>query len=779
MHLKAILSVLAALVAAVVLVSASGAGRGNLRSARIDVSTRAAVVHYLRSIHVNPSGVVIQRGARNYAGSRCPGKAWSCTSTRHPVVQVAAPGGKNTFTCSTAHCAVVQVATATAATNTAKCIKTSGALQACFISQSSSSADNRAIVVETTSTSGLVQLAALGAEIRQRATGATNSNTACVLQMVNANGSTSTGGSNVSVVMEAHQAVRVVQDSKHGGNSVQNASAASGGTCVAGALTQGQTVTSNVKGTGSITQRQNAVNLGPTLGANVWLDIEQNQSSGFFGTATGPNSAVFNQTNTLTAVANTSVGPVRQTQSSVNGGILAKVNQDSRDVSTAIASQTETQCEDAHLSAAPFTCDTATADPPPGYSLTQTQFGPVRKGGGDSVQTGNSGDTFTITQSSKQDNDTGSGQTNVVQGDCHTDGNCTVAQTTTVQGETTTNVQSGQDIDTTTSCTGSDCNTTCTGSGCTTFTESGSQLTATNTEIAEFGYGGMRGDGTGSIGVTGVTGVVTKALLYWQGPTNSTDPTANAAVTFNGAPVIGANIGFASSNCWDFTNSQAYRADVTPLVTGNGTYSLANFRKSADVEINGAALVVFYNDGNVANDRNVVLWNGNDSNVTSTGQPDGWDETLTGVPYPGSGGATLDFVVSDGQTFTDDALVLNGTTIVPSGGIFEGDSTPAGPFTASGDLWDVKSFDITDSLTAGSNTLNLTTGLVNDCLSVVVAAANVPASAPVIIGSPQAALGHHPAVAQRRAAPAGAPERAHVRAGAPPLGATTRALGSG
>ena len=80
---------------------------------------------------------------------------------------------------------------------------------------------------------------------------------------------------------------------------------------------------------------------------------------------------------------------------------------------------------------------------------------PVRKGVGDSVQTGGgSANVFTITQTSKQDNDTGSGQTNVVQGDCHTEGNCTVEQTTTVQGDTTTNTQSGQDIDTTTTCAG-------------------------------------------------------------------------------------------------------------------------------------------------------------------------------------------------------------------------------------------------------------------------------------------------------------------------------------
>jgi hypothetical protein len=461
-HVKGMLSLGAAAVAAAALVSASGAGTSAPRSGQLDLSTRAKVVHYLRAINVNPRGAVIQRGTRNYAGPHCPGAGWTCTSTAHPVVQIAPAGGKNDFRCSTSKCTIVQVATTTAATNTAKCVKTTGVLQACLINQSSSSANNVAIVVESANATGLTQLIAQGAVISQRATGASNSNTACVLQTASGTGSTSTGGSNVTVKMETHQGVGVVQNSAHGGNTVQNASAAGGGTCMAGALTQSQTLTSNVNGTGSITQRQNALNLGP----NVLLDIEQNQGSGFFGTATGPNIANFTQTNTLTAAANTPVGPVNQTQSSLNGGILARVNQDSRSVSTANATQTETQCEDAHSNGS-LTCDTATPDVP-GYSLTQTQFGPVRKGGGDSVQTGNAADTFTINQSSTQDNDTGNNQTNVVQGDCHTPGNCTVAQETTVNGQTTVNAQSGQNIDTTTNCTGSDCNTTCTGSGCST-----------------------------------------------------------------------------------------------------------------------------------------------------------------------------------------------------------------------------------------------------------------------------------------------------------------------
>src|SRR5207244_6835931 len=165
---------------------------------------------------------------------------------------------------------------------------------------------------------------------------------------------------------------------------------------------------------------------------------------------------------------------------------------------------------------------------------------------------------------------------------------------------------------------------------------------------------------------------------------------------------------------------QSYKADVTSLVSGgNGTYSLADFFKTGVANINGVALIVFYDDGNSANDRNVVVWNGNDSNVT-TGppyNPDPWDQTLTGVPYPGSGSGSLDLVVSDGQSiFPDGALVLNGQTLVPAGAIFSGDSTPFGP-AAAGSLWDVKSFDITSFLQSGSNLLHLTSAVNQDYLS--------------------------------------------------------------
>ena len=745
MRVRVFLSLFAVAIAATVLASASGAGATKVaKSSAIDVSTRAAVIDYLRSIHVDPRGVVIQRGVRNYAGSHCPGRGWSCTSTAHPVVQVAGAGGKNTFSCSTPSCAVVQFARAAAADNTAKCIKILTLTQSCTINQSSASANNVAVVYEAeVGALAPTQTASQTASITQQATGASNTNTACVSQNVLIDGSTATTKTTpLNVTLEAHQTLTVKQDSSNGGNAAQS-SATLVGTCDTGhPLTQRQILNSVAAGRGSITQSEDAAN----GGANMTIDVEQNQTSGF-GLAHGPNSANFNQSDSLTAVADTPAGPVNQTQSSAAGGLLGTINQASRDVSTATATQTETQCEDAHTTAS-LKCDHATSDAP-SYSLTQTQFGPVQKGVGTATQTGNTGDTFTVNQSSQQDNDTGSGQTNVVHGDCSTTGNCNVNQTTNVDGQTHTNNQSGQDVSTSTNCTGS----TCTSSGgAPTFTQNGAQLTATNVDVAEFGYGGMRentgttgtpGDGTGSISVSGVNGTVLKALLYWNGPTSSEDPNSNADVSFADTPINGTNIGTAGSNCWDnsdagvsYTNSQSYVADVTSLVSGNGSYDLSNFVKTDETnnvvaDINGVALVVFYDDGNSSNNRNVVLWAGNDSNVAFGNDPAGWDETLTGVPGSSSDG-TLDMIVSDGQSYPDGAVVVNGTTtIVGDGGIFQGASTPHGAADANGDLWDVESFGLPSSLlTSSSNTLHLTSAAAGDCLSLVVAAANVPVQQP-------------------------------------------------
>ena len=519
MHLKGMLGLCGAIVAAIALVSASGATTTKTHKiARIDVSSRAAIVHYLRSHHMDTKGLVIQRGLLNYAGAHCPGTRWNCASTRHTVVQIARRGGQNHFVCRSARCTVVQFAgvshgayisghhlASTAAPNNpnkATCIKTTGLGASCSIRQSGG---GTAIVWEDAGKkTGLTQTALYTASITQ--TSASVANLACVHQGIFIDGSTTnTKSTGATVTLEAHQSIIVKQDSASGNNTAENATydpLTGVAACDLSALSQNQKLQSFATSRGPITQNENDAFSACGDGvagdyANMCLDIEQNQGIDK-GVASGLNTANFDQESTQTAVANTS-GTVIQTQSSicannpnapadcmVPGGLVGTVNQDSRGKSTADATQNETQCEDAKSGLPNLTsCDSNDGDFAEGpSSLTQNQYGPVGvgklrhnhrgrqlyghlKGLGKATQTGNEScsppncDSFTINQTSTQDTDQGTGSTqqNTGQADCQTSGNCTVTQTTTVDGQTTINMQSGQNVTATTTCSGSTCNT--------------------------------------------------------------------------------------------------------------------------------------------------------------------------------------------------------------------------------------------------------------------------------------------------------------------------------
>jgi hypothetical protein len=256
--------------------------------------------------------------------------------------------------------------------------------------------------------------------------------------------------------------------------------------------------------------------------------------------------------------------------------------------------------------------------------------------------------------------------------------------------------------------------------------------TVSNTDVADFGIGYLRNNGTGTLNVSGLSGTISSAYLYWAGPTNTTDPTANASVNFDGSAITGTNIGFSQDNFWGFLNSQAYRADVTSLVTatGNGAYALSNFNKP-NAEINGASLIVFYNDGNASNNQDVVLFNGNDANFPNPYDAPGWNASLSGVNYTG-GPASLTLHVSDGQFFNpgdDGNVAFNGTTIDVGGNDFDGNSvqTGNGTFPSNGALWDIRNYDVTSLLTNGANTLSEVP--VQDALGLIVAQFNVPVGA--------------------------------------------------
>jgi hypothetical protein len=478
MTFKRLLGLAMAMVAVAMLVGSVGAGAARTPAKpALNLSTNAKVREYLRSLGISPRGVVIQRGARNYAGPRCPGKRWACTRS-HRVVQIATHRGKNSFRCSLSRCVVVQLTKSLLATNIAKCIRTTGITQSCSINQTSTGSNgNQAIVVEIAKKlTGLTQSASQTAQIVQTAD--SGSNTACVRQTAEIEGSTvAKRGMPVSVNLDSHESILIAQNSHSGGNTVQGATPTGG--CSSDPLNQSQTIRSTATGTSAITQNLNKM----VAGRNMLLDIEQNQSDGYFGTATGANTAESLQTNSLTALATSPNGLVHQWESQpdeAGGGVDAIVNQDSRDVSSNNSTQMETQCLRAVTSGTP-SCGSVQNTLPVGW--TQTQFGPVRKGGccssrhadagrhfmlrkgsSPSSQTGNNNDIFTIHQESTQDTDAApSGhpeqvtQANFVQGECSTPGNCTAHQETDINGEQAQNESSGQNVSSTINCSGSSC----------------------------------------------------------------------------------------------------------------------------------------------------------------------------------------------------------------------------------------------------------------------------------------------------------------------------------
>jgi hypothetical protein len=250
--------------------------------------------------------------------------------------------------------------------------------------------------------------------------------------------------------------------------------------------------------------------------------------------------------------------------------------------------------------------------------------------------------------------------------------------------------------------------------------------TEMNTDWTTAGLGGLRTIGAGTIALAGVSGPVSRAYLYWNGPTNTT--TASGNITFAGSPVTGTLLGLSDDNCWGFSNSHSYRADVTSLVTGNGNYAVGGLIKP-NVEINGVSLLVFYNDGNPGNNRDVYIYDGNDANQPNIYDPNEWGATLGGINYIG-GPASIVFGVTDGQSFSDPAVLLNAVTLMGAGANFDGVSVPGAGYVSpsGGNLWDIKSWNLTPFLTPGLNSLALSNTLsYTDCLGLVHIAVDVPA----------------------------------------------------
>ncbi|MFB9066570.1 choice-of-anchor D domain-containing protein [Pseudofulvimonas gallinarii] len=252
-----------------------------------------------------------------------------------------------------------------------------------------------------------------------------------------------------------------------------------------------------------------------------------------------------------------------------------------------------------------------------------------------------------------------------------------------------------------------------------------------NAGAGDMGAPAANGGGIGEIVLAGVSGTVNKALLYWHGVdldwpahgyVGGDNRYEQPQIRFNGNPVVGERLGSGGyNNNWGSGTQNApqkysaalYRADVTALVTGNGTYTLEGLADGAGHSASGASLIVYFDDGNPANDVRVEHYEAMDSNV-DTGKGYHW---LSRLPLHYVGGrAELWLHVADGQrnqtdgTFRirvypgllpGDASNFSFSTPYRGQHLWGGDTVPhmlASRPSGGGGLWDIQQFDITPAL---------------------------------------------------------------------------------
>jgi hypothetical protein len=341
-------TLVAAVAAALVLVT--GAGAGSQPPKALDLTSPSAVDSYLRSIDVDPATVVRQVGLRNYAGPRCPGARWNCTTSTR-VVQVSLPDGVNKFVCDgqepqnpgtnpdTNTCVIVQGGSDNKAVCQEEDTAEPAESQRCVIQQQGDR--NSAIVDQLIQQrTGPDQDATQTAEVDQTAT---ERNQSQVHQDVKQDAQTgSTQNQNV------HQ-VAIVNQSASGSDNYsdvhQNQDLSEGGA----ATTQNQ----NVAGLPSGIEDCDQVHK-PGSNPNACANVVQSIA----GSAGGTNESHVNQS--INELAQTTASPATQTQEQADTGIEAHVDQSNP---PGLGTNLKVAYQDARQSAEGGTTQIQTIDP--------------------------------------------------------------------------------------------------------------------------------------------------------------------------------------------------------------------------------------------------------------------------------------------------------------------------------------------------------------------------------------------------------------------------------
>jgi uncharacterized repeat protein (TIGR01451 family) len=352
---------------------------------------------------------VRQIGARNYAGPNCPGKGWNCTTATR-VLQIASPGGSNSFVCSPSfgtptptNCVIKQIG---GSTNTARCTQQSSnadVAQTCDITQS-----------------GAANYAYVNQNINQSdGSGQLGKQTATVTQ----------GPASVKNYVQVSQAVNQTSKVTNAGTQNQNAdqafnieqTATGSGTNTA-ALNQTQLQKEYARGTGQTQDtisrlddcNPNTVNTpGPTA-PNVCAVVLQHSDAG----------ANKNQLRQNVNEDQNSSGVATQTQGSPDGGLDSRVHQDTN---TGTSSNSAVLSKNQHQTAA--------------AGSSQSQDDPVSCCGFASQDGGtNNTESIDLSSSLSASGDSDPEQNSHLIGTSHTpQGTCTVTEKASINQDSATN----------------------------------------------------------------------------------------------------------------------------------------------------------------------------------------------------------------------------------------------------------------------------------------------------------------------------------------------------
>ncbi len=110
------------------------------------------------------------------------------------------------------------------------------------------------------------------------------------------------------------------------------------------------------------------------------------------------------------------------------------------------------------------------------------------------------------------------------------------------------------------------------------------------------------------------TAVIQKAYVWCDASGNGVAVNLNVTNPFTVSQVFPMTmIGQDQDKCWGYTGTFTYRADITPLVVGNGNYTISGFPTNpptAGNDVDGATMIVIWSDPTQNWQGDINIWDG-------------------------------------------------------------------------------------------------------------------------------------------------------------------------